>query len=132
MPPASKRCRPARYAAATRTPSRAVSGCGARSSSRTTRSRRPSGASCNERRWMMNFQVLATDFDGTIAHDGHVDERTLAALQRASRAGLKLVMVTGRELSDLSNTFAHTDMFDRIVAENGALLVNPRTKATRL
>src|SRR5262245_25297945 len=80
----------------------------------------------------MNFLALATDFDGTIAHDGHVDDHTLAALQRARRAGLKLVMVTGCELSDLSNTFPHTGMFDRIVAENGAMLVNPLTKATRL
>jgi hydroxymethylpyrimidine pyrophosphatase-like HAD family hydrolase len=80
----------------------------------------------------MKFQALAIDFDGTIAHDGHVDELTLAALQRAHGNGLKLVMVTGRELSDLSNTFAHTELFDRIVAENGALLVNPKTKASRL
>jgi hypothetical protein len=56
----------------------------------------------------------------------------VAALGRARAAGLKLVMVTGRQLDDLSNTFAHIEMFDRIVAENGALLVNPKTKATRL
>ena len=80
----------------------------------------------------MVFQALATDFDGTIAHDGHVDERTLAALQRVRSGGLKLVMVTGRELSDLSNTFPHTELFERIVAENGALLANPTTKATKL
>jgi hydroxymethylpyrimidine pyrophosphatase-like HAD family hydrolase len=80
----------------------------------------------------MKFQVLATDYDGTIAHDGHVDEQTVAALLRAHGHGLKLVMVTGRELSDLSNTFPHTEIFERIVAENGALLVNPKTKATRL
>ena len=81
---------------------------------------------------MMGFQALATDFDGTIAHDGHVDDRTLAALRRARGAGLKLLLVTGSELSDLSNTFAQTEMFDRIVAENGALLADPKTKATRL
>ena len=73
----------------------------------------------------MDFDALATDFDGTIAHDGHVDDDTLAALRRARDGGLKLVLVTGRELADLSNTFAHVNMFERVVAENGAVLLNP-------
>ena len=80
----------------------------------------------------MPFDALATDFDGTIAHDGHVDDTTLAALQSVRRAGLRLVMVTGRELSDLSNTFPHLAIFDRVVAENGALLFDPKTEATRV
>ena len=36
-------------------------------------------------------------------------------------------MVTGRELPDLQSVFAHLDVFDLIVAENGALLYDPRT-----
>ena len=28
----------------------------------------------------MAFEVLATDYDGTIAHDGRVDDATLGAL----------------------------------------------------
>jgi len=80
----------------------------------------------------MDFDALATDFDGTIAHDGHVDDDTLAALRRARDGGLKLVLVTGRELADLSNTFAHVNMFERVVAENGAVLLNPETQAIRV
>jgi hydroxymethylpyrimidine pyrophosphatase-like HAD family hydrolase len=34
-------------------------------------------------------------------------------------------MVTGRELEDLFNTFDYMHMFDRVVAENGALLYYP-------
>jgi hydroxymethylpyrimidine pyrophosphatase-like HAD family hydrolase len=79
----------------------------------------------------MKFEALATDYDGTIAHDGRVDETTLAALQRAKRSGLRLLLVTGRELTDLSNTFQHVDVFDRVVAENGAVLFNPLTKIVR-
>jgi hypothetical protein len=41
-------------------------------------------------------------------------------------------MVTGRELDDLFATFAHVDLFDRVVAENGALLYDPATRASRL
>jgi hydroxymethylpyrimidine pyrophosphatase-like HAD family hydrolase len=78
---------------------------------------------------MMRFRALATDYDGTLAHDGTVDERTIAALFTARAAGLRLIMVTGRELSDLFNVFPTVDLFDRVVAENGALLYDPATKA---
>ncbi len=74
------------------------------------------------------FTVLATDYDGTIAHDGRVDDATLTALQCAREEGLRLIMVTGREIGDLANTFAHFDVFDYIVAENGAVLLDPRTQ----
>lgn len=37
-------------------------------------------------------------------------------------------MVTGRELTDLFRTFAHAGLFDRVVAENGAVLYDPATK----
>lgn len=75
----------------------------------------------------MNFDVLATDYDGTIASDGRVDEPTVAALGRARDAGIRLVMVTGRELPDLFRTFDRVDLFDRVVAENGALLYEPQS-----
>ena len=77
----------------------------------------------------MRYQALATDYDGTIAHDGVVDEPTVAALRAARDAGLRLLMVTGRELTDLFNTFAHTDLFDLVVAENGAVLYTPASRA---
>lgn len=73
----------------------------------------------------MNVDALATDYDETIAHDGVVDASTIEALDRAREAGLRLIMVTGRELSDLFNTFEHSSLFDRIVAENGAVLFHP-------
>ena len=76
----------------------------------------------------MKLRALATDYDGTIAHDGVVDDATVAALRRAQEGGLKLIMVTGRELSDLFNTFEHSALFDRIVAENGAVLYDPGTQ----
>ena len=77
----------------------------------------------------MRYEVLATDYDGTIAFDGRVDEPTIAALGRAKAEGLRLVLVTGRELTDLFNTFEHSDIFERIVAENGAVLYDPATKS---
>ena len=80
----------------------------------------------------MRYQCLATDYDGTIAHDGVVDAATIAALRRTRDSGRKLVLVSGRELEDFFATFAHADLFDRLVLENGALLYEPVTRRTRL
>lgn len=78
----------------------------------------------------MRFEALATDYDGTIAHDGIVDQPTLDALTRARAGGLRLIMVTGRELRDLFSVFPHPALFERIVAENGAVLYEPATQTT--
>jgi len=77
----------------------------------------------------MTYRVIATDYDGTLAHDGRVDEPTLEALRAARDRGVRLIMVTGRELQDLFNTFDHSTLFDRIVAENGAVLYDPATQS---
>ena len=77
----------------------------------------------------MTWRVIATDYDGTLAHDGRVDEPTIEALRAARAGGIRLIMVTGRELQDLFNTFEHSDLFDRIVAENGAVLYDPGTQS---
>jgi HAD superfamily hydrolase (TIGR01484 family) len=73
----------------------------------------------------MRYQVIATDYDGTIATHGRVDDDTIAALERLRQSGRQLVLVTGRELDDLLRVFPRSDLFDRIVAENGGLLYNP-------
>jgi hydroxymethylpyrimidine pyrophosphatase-like HAD family hydrolase len=80
----------------------------------------------------MRFGALATDYDGTIAFDGLVDGPTVDALTRLRSRGIRLVMVTGRELADLFNTFTHVTLFDRVVAENGAILYDPATKKIRI
>jgi hydroxymethylpyrimidine pyrophosphatase-like HAD family hydrolase len=75
----------------------------------------------------MRFHALACDYDGTLAAHGRVDEDTLAALQRFLASGRKLILVTGRELPDLKSTFPRLDLFEWVVAENGALLYRPGT-----
>jgi hydroxymethylpyrimidine pyrophosphatase-like HAD family hydrolase len=77
----------------------------------------------------MRFQALAVDYDGTLAHDGRVDESTVGALDRARKRGLRNLLVTGRELTSLLNTFERADLFERVVAENGAVLYDPSTSA---
>jgi len=80
----------------------------------------------------MRFQVLATDYDGTLAHDGAVDESTLNALECFRESGRHLVMVTGRELDELKQVFPQYDLFELIVAENGALTFRPSSNQIKL
>ena len=76
----------------------------------------------------MRYLALACDYDGTIAHDGRMADTTVEAFVRLRNSGRKLVMVTGRELDDLMIVCPHLELFDRIVAENGALLYTPATR----
>jgi HAD superfamily hydrolase (TIGR01484 family) len=76
----------------------------------------------------MRYQVLATDYDGTLAKHGHVEEPTIAALQRFLATGRRLVLVTGRELPELLGIFPQVTLFQWVVAENGALLYHPATR----
>jgi HAD superfamily hydrolase (TIGR01484 family) len=76
----------------------------------------------------MYFLVFATDYDGTLAEEGVVSEATLKALRSLKETGRKLLMVTGREMPDLARVFPQLDLFDKVVAENGALLFTPATK----
>jgi hydroxymethylpyrimidine pyrophosphatase-like HAD family hydrolase len=80
----------------------------------------------------MNFLALATDYDGTLARDGRVDDTTIAALEKFLASGRRLILVTGRVLDDLLAVFPRQDLFDWIVAENGALLYCPKTQESHL
>ena len=66
--------------------------------------------------------VLATDYDGTLAERGVVAAATWEAVERWRATGRRLILVTGRELDDLARTCPRLDLFERIVAENGAWL----------
>jgi phosphoglycolate phosphatase (TIGR01487 family) len=75
----------------------------------------------------MRFRVVAVDYDGTLANDGRVDQKTLQTLSSVRKSGRKLLLVTGRELESLRSVFPQLGLFDLIVAENGALIYYPST-----
>lgn len=80
----------------------------------------------------MRYHALAADFDGTLAHDGVISQATTEALLRLKSSGRKLLMVTGRELEELLGICPQVEVFDRIVAENGALVYHPDTKEIKV
>lgn len=78
------------------------------------------------------LRALATDYDGTIATEGIVPETTLAALGALKARDFKLALVTGRILTDLASIFPRLDLFDVVVAENGASLYQPSSRHEEL
>lgn len=74
-----------------------------------------------------SWKALATDFDGTLAEEGHVTPEVYDAVSRARANGLKVMLVTGRELRDFEALQVDLRMFDHVVAENGAVLYEPGT-----
>lgn len=82
---------------------------------------------------LMRYHVLAADYDGTLAKDGAIDQSTFEMLRKVRDSGRKIVLVTGRRLEPLLDLLPDVGLFDRIVAENGALVFDPETcKETQL
>ncbi|MET0412306.1 MAG: HAD-IIB family hydrolase [Polyangiaceae bacterium] len=80
----------------------------------------------------MRYHILASDYDGTLATHGKLQEETRAALERVRASGRKVVMVTGRQVDDLISTCPDLSPFEVVVAENGAVLYWPATKEQRV
>jgi hydroxymethylpyrimidine pyrophosphatase-like HAD family hydrolase len=79
---------------------------------------------------IMRCVLLACDFDGTLTETGVVDEAVTEALTRFTESGRKVVLVTGRCLDEVLTLLPRIELFERIVAENGAVCYNPSRKAT--
>lgn len=73
----------------------------------------------------MLLKALAFDFDGTLASEDKIGRGAREALERARRAGLRLILVTGRTFFELTRVCDCLELFDAVVAENGAVLYYP-------
>jgi HAD superfamily hydrolase (TIGR01484 family) len=80
----------------------------------------------------MRYMVLAIGYGGSIATDGRVDEAALAAIERLRMSGRRAILVTGRRVDDLLSVCPRVRLFDYIVAENGAVVYEPRTREQTL
>ncbi|MBV8590900.1 MAG: hypothetical protein JO212_12750 [Acetobacteraceae bacterium] len=61
----------------------------------------------------MHYLARATDYDGTIADEGVVDTLTLAALERSRGADRRLILVTGRDLTDVQQVMQRAHLLLR-------------------
>jgi HAD superfamily hydrolase (TIGR01484 family) len=80
----------------------------------------------------VHYLALCCDYDGTLAEEGAVSDATIAALKQVRASGRKLLLVTGRITQELKTVCHCLDLFDWVVAENGATLYNPATQEERL
>jgi hydroxymethylpyrimidine pyrophosphatase-like HAD family hydrolase len=80
----------------------------------------------------MRYLALCSDYDGTAATQGHLAASTIAAFESVRASGRRLLLVTGRRLENLREVCPRLDLFDRIVAENGAVVSNPATGSLRV
>jgi hydroxymethylpyrimidine pyrophosphatase-like HAD family hydrolase len=76
---------------------------------------------------VMRHRVLACDYDGTLATEGVCSDQTVEALQRVAAAGVRLVLVTGRTREELEDVFDPGTLFEAIVVENGAVVIDVTT-----
>lgn len=70
----------------------------------------------------VHLTVFACDFDGTLASEGQVAAATWDALREARMAGMVHILVTGRTLDSFVGSGPFGELFEAIVAENGAVV----------
>jgi hydroxymethylpyrimidine pyrophosphatase-like HAD family hydrolase len=75
----------------------------------------------------MKLCVLALDYDGTIATNDRPDSSVMTAIAAARGGGLKVLLVTGRILTDLQRVAGDLRFVDAVVAENGAVAYFPES-----
>jgi len=80
----------------------------------------------------MKLKVLALDYDGTIAENGVLEQDVRAAIAEAREQGLYVILVTGRILADLERVAGDLQLFDGVVAENGAVVYFPESERSLL
>jgi hydroxymethylpyrimidine pyrophosphatase-like HAD family hydrolase/GTPase SAR1 family protein len=80
----------------------------------------------------VRYFAVACDFDGTLAAHGRVAAPVIAALERCRTSGRRLLLVTGRQAGDLVSIFPHVELFEWVVAENGAVLYRPASRELRI
>jgi phosphoglycolate phosphatase (TIGR01487 family) len=79
----------------------------------------------------MRYFALASDYDATLAAHGQIGDTAVAALRRLRAEGRKVILVTGRLVADLLQVCPDVELFDRVVAENGAVIYSPANRTTR-
>jgi hydroxymethylpyrimidine pyrophosphatase-like HAD family hydrolase len=75
----------------------------------------------------MRYLVLVSDYDGTVATEGRAETAALKAIERLRTSGRRVILLTGRRIDDLLAACPRLRLFDYVVAENGAVIYDPRT-----
>lgn len=75
------------------------------------------------------IRALAIDYDGTLAGENGPTPAVLDAIAQSRAAGIRVLLVTGRILTELLAAFPEAlERFDAVVAENGAVVAAGRSE----
>jgi hypothetical protein len=80
----------------------------------------------------VRYLALVTDYDGVIASHDRPSPAALAAIGRLRSSGRRVILITGRRLDNLLEDCPDLSLFDYVVAENGAVVYEPRTRVETL
>ena len=78
----------------------------------------------------MKLNVIALDYDGTVARGDTLDPTVREAVAAARTRGISVLLVTGRILEELRRVAGDLHFVDAVVAENGAVIHFPDTGHT--
>ncbi len=81
---------------------------------------------------LMYLKVLACDLDNTLAENGVIADETWIMLKKAKKAGIALILVTGRKLDSFAAEGPFSEYFEAIVAEDGAAIYYPKNDTVNL
>lgn len=76
----------------------------------------------------MRYLGLVADYDGTLATGGVMSGATAAAVERLRSSGRHAILATGRRLDDLLAVCPFIELFSYVIAENGALVYEPKSR----
>jgi Cof subfamily protein (haloacid dehalogenase superfamily) len=77
------------------------------------------------------FRMIALDMDGTLLNTDHqLTERTVTAVRNVEKAGLTVLLATGRMPSAVKNHLKKLGTSDLVVSHNGALVKGVRSGST--
>ena len=80
----------------------------------------------------MYLKILACDLDGTLAQHGVIDDSIWKALRELRKKGLTLMLVTGRTLATFEADGPFAELFEAIVAEDGAAVYFTKNNSVSL
>jgi hydroxymethylpyrimidine pyrophosphatase-like HAD family hydrolase len=80
---------------------------------------------------VLRYDLLAVDLDGTLLDSaGRVPERNLSALRAARRAGMRVVVCTGRGLVECRHYLREIDQQEPVVVAGGSIIADPHSGRT--
>lgn len=77
----------------------------------------------------MKYKLIATDMDGTLLNsESEISPRNAEAIHSAEKAGIKVVLATGRPIQGVRKYLAHLGLCGPVITYNGAVVADSVTE----